>query len=241
MLERLSRKGFNLDARSHASSIMVMDFPEALEEVEGILDAFDLRLEELAEGGGGESSITQRLRRQLTGAGWEKGTFTIVKTINDVEAESISHEIDHVKEFENGTLALEIEWNSKDTFYDRDLENFNRLHAESAISAGIIITRGDSLQSGLYDMMLEYAQDNELGSFENLVDAGFELTSKQKRNIQNAMRNRNFEEAWSHCFVKSKFGMATTHWDKLQLRISRRVGHPCPLLLIGIPSSIVIR
>lgn len=42
-------------------------------------------------------------------------------------------------------LALEIEWNNKDPFFDRDLENFKRLHAEGAISVGVLITRGASL------------------------------------------------------------------------------------------------
>ena len=51
--------------------------------------------------------------------------------------ESVSHEIDHVRTFESGArIALEIEWNNKDPFYDRDLENFKRLHADGAISAG---------------------------------------------------------------------------------------------------------
>ena len=33
---------------------------------------------------------------------------------------------------------MEIEWNNKDPFYDRDLENFKRLHADGAISVGIM-------------------------------------------------------------------------------------------------------
>ena len=35
-----------------------------------------------------------------------------------------------------------------------------------------------------------------------------------------------------------KFGEATTHWRKLMERVERRVGHPCPLLLIGIPAGV---
>lgn len=33
--------------------------------------------------------------------------------------------------------------------------------------------------------------------------------------------------------------MATTHWSKLQERVQRGVGNPCPLVLIGLPASIV--
>jgi hypothetical protein len=42
---------------------------------------------------------------------------------------------------------LEIEWNNKDPFYDRDLNNFRLLFDLRAISVGIIITRRDELQS----------------------------------------------------------------------------------------------
>ena len=40
-------------------------------------------------------------------------------------------------------------------------------------------------------------------------------------------------------FVADKFGEATTHWRKLEDRISRGVGNPCPVVTIGLPDSIV--
>ena len=43
-------------------------------------------------------------------------------------------------------VALEIEWNNKDPFFDRDLNNFRLLFDLRAISIGIIITRCDELQ-----------------------------------------------------------------------------------------------
>ena len=43
-------------------------------------------------------------------------------------------------------LAFEIEWNNKDPFFDRDLNNFRLLFDLRAISIGIIITRCDELQ-----------------------------------------------------------------------------------------------
>ena len=46
-------------------------------------------------------------------------------------------EVDHVRSFERCRIALEIEWNNKDPFYDRDLENYKRLHADGAISVAI--------------------------------------------------------------------------------------------------------
>ena len=34
-------------------------------------------------------------------------------------------------------------------------------------------------------------------------------------------------------------GKSTTHWRKLEERIQRGLGSPCPLLLIGLPSSVI--
>ena len=67
------------------------------------------------------------MRRALTDLGWRKGKFQIKKTINAVERQSITYEIDRVKEIEGNHLVLEIEWNNKDPFFDRDLETFKRL------------------------------------------------------------------------------------------------------------------
>jgi len=66
----------------------------------------------------------------LAELGWNKVNFVIAKSINGEKKESQSHEIDHVRKFNKGTVVLEIEWNNKDPFFDRDLENFKRLHAE---------------------------------------------------------------------------------------------------------------
>ena len=48
-----------------------------------------------------------------------------------------------------------------------------------------------------------------------------------------------FREAFVDKFVSDKFGEATTHWRKLNDRVRRGVGNPCPLLLIGLPNNIV--
>lgn len=48
-----------------------------------------------------------------------------------------------------------------------------------------------------------------------------------------------FGESFVRQFVADKFGEATTHWRKLDDRIRRGVGNPCPLMLIGVPAEIV--
>jgi hypothetical protein len=244
MLEALQRKGFEVQFLSHARAILSVDFPAAVGELETALLSQTIPIDEIVGSGGGETKGTQRLRRALVAAGWKKFTFEITKVINGVarESQSQSHEIDHVRAFADGTrLALEIEWNNKDPFFDRDLENFKRLHAEGAISVGIVVTRGTTLQAGLRGLVQRFAENEKIGSPDDLAKIGLNPTPRQLREYEGRMRTKGlaFGPAWAAAFVQDKYGAATTHWEKLQARVNRGVGNPCPLLLIGLPASIV--
>lgn len=176
MLETLSQRGFELAFHSHAEAILSGDFPDAVRELEVAVEDFSIPISEIVGSGGGEAGGTQRLRRTLFGLGWLKTKFEIKKIINGIERESITHEIDHVKVFMvNGrpcNIALEIEWNNKDPFFDRDLENFKRLHTEGAISVGVILTRGSSLQDSLLSLVGRFATVYNVTSFNDLVQFG---------------------------------------------------------------------
>jgi hypothetical protein len=66
-------------------------------------------------------------------------------------------------------------------------------------------------------------------------------TKRQREAVQKLLDSQiPFAEAFSKQFVSDKFGQATTHWRKLKDRIDRGVGNPCPLLLIGLPASVVV-
>lgn len=243
-LQTLVEKGFQVDAQSHAWAILTVDFPEALKELENALLSLTIPIEEIVGSGGGETKGTQRLRKSLFDHGWRKVNFRIEKTINGVPRESISHEVDHVRVFpDNKLVALEIEWNNKDPFFDRDLENFKRLHAEGAISVGIVVTRGVSLQSNMKHLVGRFAGEQKLSSFDDLEKIGLSPTKRQKSEIEKRMKRKkgamNFLDAWTDHFVSDKFGTATTHWEKLEDRVHRGVGNPCPLVLIGLPDTIV--
>ena len=239
----LREKGFDVLFLSHARPILEGEFSDALQELERVLGAIELPISEIIGSGGGETQFTQRLRKALAHLGWEKHIFEIGKTIDGVPRESTSHEVDHVKYGSTGVLALEVEWNNKDPFYDRDLENFKRLHAEGAISVGIIITRGRSLQESLWDAVHRFAIERGIDSMERLTENGVTPTPKQRANILKRVQRVKdpvpLAIAWTDNFVSNKFGQATTHWDKLMHRVERGVGNPCPLLLIGLPASII--
>jgi len=244
MLTSLLAKGFQVSFHSHAEAILSVDFPEAVTEIETALLNLRIPIEEVIGSGGGETKGTQRLRRALSQLNWPKFKFTIKKIINQEERESISHEIDHVRTMPNGTrVALEIEWNNKDPFYDRDLENFKRLHADGAISVGVIVTRGKSLQDNMKALVRRFLVERQIHSFDDLEKWNYAPTPKQKAQIVRRMERDvdpiGFSDAFTDKFVSDKYGEATTHWRKLEDRVNRGVGNPCPLLLIGLPDSII--
>jgi hypothetical protein len=242
VFKSLLEKGFEIEFHSHAKAILSVDFPDAAAQLEQVLLEATVPIQEIIGSGGGEAKGTQRLRRALTAHQWIKGKFTIEKVINGVRRESISHEVDHVRTFANGrAVAAEIEWNNKDPFFDRDLENFKRLHAEGAISIGVIITRGSSLQDALPSLVQRFAEQAGLQSIDDLKGLGVNPTTRQRADVERRMASggQTFATAWCNQFCQDKYGQSTTHWRKLEDRVHRGVGNPCPLVLFGLPAAIV--
>lgn len=241
MFDKLKSAGFEVTFASHAEAILDRDFPDVAHDLEDALAAVTLPITEIVGSGGGEALLTQRLRRTFADLNWRKRNVEIKKVVDGIDRESTTHEIDHFHSTPAGTFALEIEWNNKDPFFDRDLENFKRLHAEGVISVGCIVTRGSGLQGTLRTMIHDWASNEPITSFGDLKARDFKRQTERQEAIVTGRMNRGepFAKAWSGMFFADKYGMATTHWSKLQDRIARGVGNPCPLVLIGLPASIV--
>lgn len=248
MFDRLKALGYDVLALHHAEAILSSDMPEAEADIEEALLSLTIPITEIVAGGGGEARLTQRLRRGLAERHWRKRNIQVRKLVRwgddgrEREVAALSHEIDHVKAFgpAEAVFALEIEWNNKDPFFDRDLESFKRLHAEGAVSVGGLITRGSSLQADMRRLLRRFADERGIDRLEALDSFGYAPTKRQRELIRaRAERTGDFRQAWVEAFVSDKFGEASTHWRKLQDRVLRGVGNPCPLVLIGIPSAAV--
>lgn len=52
-------------------------------------------------------------------------------------------------------------------------------------------------------------------------------------------RSESFSHFWAAMFFSDKCGMATAQWPKLMDRVARSAGNPCPLVLIGLPATVI--
>jgi hypothetical protein len=113
-----------------------------------VLTVLRVRKSWITVGGGNKSELAKWLDKELADKGWVAKIFDTKISVDGNVIESPTHEVDCFK----NKIALELEWNNKDPFYDRDLNNFRLLFDLRAISIGIILTRCDELQEIFNDL-----------------------------------------------------------------------------------------
>ena len=107
-----------------------------------VLSRFRLCKSFVTTPGGRKSKISEWIDGELYKKGWIERKFDTAVVVDDMATASPTHSVDCYK----NRVALEIEWNNKDPFFDRDLNNFRLLFELRVISVGIIVTRCDALQ-----------------------------------------------------------------------------------------------
>ena len=121
---------------------MTADFPREWDDLMGVLSAFRLKKSYIIQAGGRKTKLADFIDDFLKARGWAETRFDTKIVVDDLETETPTHKIDMFR----NSIAIEIEWNNKDPFYDRDLNNFRLLHGLRTVSVGVIITRSDELQ-----------------------------------------------------------------------------------------------
>jgi hypothetical protein len=143
LIPRKLRKKFTFDEREHAASILATDFSSEWADILGCLDAFWLKRSAVMTPGGGRSPIPIAIDSFLVSRGWTEKKFDTKFVVDGREIPNPTHKIDNFK----NRVAVEVEWNNKTEFYDRDLNNFRILRQLKVVSVGVIITRLSELQS----------------------------------------------------------------------------------------------
>ena len=123
-------------------AILTAAHPEEWEDILRVLRGFTLLRSDILSPGGRKSRIADKLDGELLKCGWIEKAFDTRIVVDNVEHVTPTHKVDCYK----NRVALEVEWNNKDPFYDRDLNNFRLLFDLHAIDAGVIVTRCTELQ-----------------------------------------------------------------------------------------------
>jgi hypothetical protein len=127
----------------NAVAILASVYRDEWNDICGVLGAFRLKHSAISVGGGNKSAVSGELDAALYARGWAEKKFETAIVLDGVSTPSPTHKIDCYKH----QVALEIEWNNKDPFFDRDLNNFRLLFELRAIAVGVIVTRSDELKT----------------------------------------------------------------------------------------------
>lgn len=137
------RRLYEIHDYRHASAILKTDFPIQYDDLCKALVAFKFTEEQIRKPGGSESEIPKLFARLLRPKGWQERKLTAKLVVDENEVvTSDTHSIDFVKD----RVAFDLEWNSKDQTFDRDLFAFRAFFEYDKISVAVVVTRADALQ-----------------------------------------------------------------------------------------------
>ena len=215
----------------HAAAIIKNSFPDKLKEIQQALRDFRITTADIAKPGGNESDIPKQFSMSLRPNEWYETRIQgdLVIRVQEQSEEILTsgklkkhklpekapvvlenyidgHKIDYVK----GRVALDIEWNSKDQTYDRDLYAFRMFHECGIISVAVLITRSEKLNT-IFDQLPLLKKDGT-------IDTKNDGTPK---------------------LCKQKYGASTTWMGKLLYRLNAGRHGGCPVLVFGITPKMV--
>ena len=142
LLPLFVRENYEVHEWKHACAILKQDFPDEWADICALLLEFRLKKSWITVGGGRKSKVSECIDSFFYAKGWVEKKFDTEIVVDGNAKQSPTHKVDCFK----NRIAVEIEWNNKDPFFDRDLNNFRLLFELRAVSVGVIITRSDELQ-----------------------------------------------------------------------------------------------
>ncbi len=77
---------------------------------------------------------------------------------------------------------------------------------------GIVVRRSQSLQDEIVQIVHEFALNDGVSSYDDLVKFGVNPTTRQRQMVADV--GGDFAAAWVGRLVSDKFGATTTHWEK---------------------------
>lgn len=229
------RARYEVHSYRHAAAILATSFPAELAEIEQALLDFNMTTHDIGMPGGNESVIPKKYSRILRPMGWVETRIQgdLLVRMQEFDEEFLDndktrklkrpesephlienfidgHKIDYVK----GRVAFDLEWNSKDQTFDRDLYALRAFHECGLISAGVMLTRSASLNP-VFEVVPQLTKTGEPELHKIGAKAG------QPKN------------------VRAKYGASTTWMGKLLYRLNAGRHGGCPVLVFGITPKLI--
>ena len=152
---------FEFQSYGHALEILSEAFPTEWNEIQDSLERLSISIDDLRAAGGNETAIPKKFDDVLYPLGWREIRITgdlLVKLYprranqrgrfaeepfheKTIEGYIDGHNIDFIKD----KVAFDLEWNSKDQTFDRDLLAMRTYFDCGLIEVGIIVTRSKEL------------------------------------------------------------------------------------------------
>lgn len=220
------RERYEVHSYRNAAIILSEARRAEFDDLLAALRAFKITKAMIRTAGGNESEVPRLLSTTLRPLGWHetivrgdllvnlswkeqtglgrKGEPVFERKTRNIRRERFldGHKIDYVK----GKVAFDLEWNSKDQTFDRDLYAFSAFAQCGVVDVAVLLTRGASLNPVFRSLGEALRKD---GSVE------------KKRSGEPRM-------------VLEKYGASTTWMGKLLYRLNAGRHGGCPVLAIGI-------
>lgn len=159
----------------HAIEILHDAFPAEWLEIQKALLTIKLSIADIRQAGGNESPIPKKFDEVLYPLGWREirisGDLSVKKyprqtaqrrgrfSCEPFETETIAGYIDgHNIDFLKNKVAFDLEWNSKDQTFDRDLLAMRTYFDCGLIDVGVIVTRSEELNEVFRTISDEHGQ-----------------------------------------------------------------------------------
>jgi len=139
----------------HAAEVLATGCPSEFAEIIDALSQFRLTTTDILAKGGNESQIPKRVASLFRPMRWFetriRGDLVVtIETHTNDGTEKTETRLDdfmdgHKVDFVKNRVAFDLEWNSKDQTFDRDLYAFRAFHKAGVISAAVLLTRSADL------------------------------------------------------------------------------------------------
>jgi hypothetical protein len=227
------REKYEVYSYRSAATILAVSHPQEFAELCEALREFAITKTMIRTAGGNESDIPKLLSASLRPKGWRETLIRGDLVVELVSREQVGtdkqgkpvtaprtrvirrenyldgHKVDYVK----GRVAFDLEWNSKDQTFDRDLYAFSAFAQTGVIDVGVLVTRGGP-------EMTEFIR----GLGQSLTKTG----------------EPEFTKGGAPRMVGAKYGASTTWMGKLLYRLNAGRNGACPVLVFGITPRCVV-